>query len=37
MSTYVQTIVGINILFCLGNPVHNINGISTLRVDIEVL
>ena len=34
MSTNVQMIVRINILFCLGNPV---NGISTLRVDIEVL
>ena len=22
---------------CLGNPVHNVNGISTLRVDIEML
>ena len=37
MSTNVQMIVGLNILFSSGNPIHNFNGISTLNVDIEVL
>ena len=37
MSTNVLMIVGMNILFSSGNPVHNFNGISTLNVDIEVL
>ena len=35
MSTNVQMIVGLNILFSSGNPIHNFNEIST--VDIEVL
>ena len=37
MSTNVQKIVRLNILFSSENPIHNFNGISTLNVDIEVL